>query len=131
MKPNIATILLALMCCSCATDYVRTPGGAKLVLGQVGGIKAVESITVGEGVDRITITGYAVDNRESYKDTTRAINAIMLAQYALAGLKAQEGTTRAIDANRSREAVNASNNATKTSINASNNAIKEVELLAR
>lgn len=65
MKPNIATILLALMCCSCTTDYVETPHGARLYLGQVGGQKTIQEITVAD----ITIKGYQIQNETSFKDT--------------------------------------------------------------
>lgn len=49
---------------SCSTDYVQSVSGSRLFLGQVGGQKAIERITV----DGITIEGYGVDNRESFKD---------------------------------------------------------------
>lgn len=57
--------LLILFLTSCTTDYVETPHGARLYLGQVGGQKTIQEITVAD----ITIKGYQIQNETSFKDT--------------------------------------------------------------
>lgn len=58
--------------------------------------------------------GWAVtwDNEKSFQDGAILATAAVGAWASVASTKAAEATTRAVDANRSAEAINASNNAT-------------------